>query len=203
MHYIKLLKKLLAIPLLALFFLTTEQTLILSDVRRWTKIRFEKVPKSSSDLINLLRLLATHKEFRNLYYYRIFQGNTIAVLGLYLAKIFYKEAPVLFIRKSCKIGPGLFIQHGFSTTINANIGEHCWVNQQVTIGIKGPGRPTLRNHVRISAGAKVLGNVTLGDNVIVGANAVVTKDVPANCVVVGVPAYIIKKNGKRVKEQLV
>jgi serine O-acetyltransferase len=49
----------------------------------------------------------------------------------------------------------------------------------------------------------VIGNVTINDNVIVGANAVVVKDVPSNCVVVGVPAYIIKRDGVKVKEQLI
>lgn len=54
----------------------------------------------------------------------------------------------------------------------------------------------------ICAGAKVLGKVTIGDNSIVGANAVVVKDVPPNCTVVGVPAYIIKRDGKKVHEDL-
>jgi serine O-acetyltransferase len=58
------------------------------------------------------------------------------------------------------------------------------------------------DNVRIGAGAKVLGGITLGDNVSVGANAVVVKDVPPNCVVVGVPAYIVKRDGKRVRESL-
>lgn len=52
------------------------------------------------------------------------------------------------------------------------------------------------------AGAKVLGKITIGNNVIIGANAVVVKDVPDNCTIVGVPAYIIKKEGKRVNIKL-
>ena len=102
------------------------------------------------------------------------------------------------------IGAGLFIQHGFSTIITAkSIGENCWINQQVTIGfIAGSDCPTIGDNVTITAGAKVLGGITLGDNAIVGANAVVLKNVPPNCTVVGVPAYIVKREGKKVKEPL-
>lgn len=62
--------------------------------------------------------------------------------------------------------------------------------------------PTILDNVSIKAGAKVLGKITIGNNVIIGANAVVVKDVPDNCTVVGVPAYIIKKEGKRVNIKL-
>ena len=98
------------------------------------------------------------------------------------------------------IGEGLFIQHGFSTIINANsIGKNCWINQQVTIGFtNNTDSPTLGDDVTVYAGAKVLGNVFIGNNSVVGANAVVVKDVPSDCTVVGIPAKIIKRNGKPV-----
>jgi len=103
------------------------------------------------------------------------------------------------------IGKGLFIQHGFATIIAAkSIGENCWINQQVTIGYSNDtDMPTLGNGVTINAGAKVIGNVTIGDNSVVGANAVVVKNVPANCTVVGIPAYIVKRDGVRVNEKLI
>lgn len=73
------------------------------------------------------------------------------------------------------------------------MGKNCWVNQGVNIGYTNrTDCPTIGDNVRISAGAAVLGNVHIGNNVIVAANAVVTKDVPDNCVVGGVPAKIIK-----------
>ena len=95
-----------------------------------------------------------------------------------------------------KIGPRLFIQHGFSTYIAArSIGSDCWINQQVTIGYTfDPDPPVIGNGVRISAGAKVVGDITLGDNVIVAANAAVVKDVPENAIVGGVPARVIGEN---------
>ena len=124
-----------------------------------------------------------YPEYRSLFYHR---------LG-WIGKILYplcRPMPTLYIYTK-DIGPGLFIQHGFATIISAEkIGQNCWINQQVTIGfLNDTDCPTIGNNVTIYAGAKVIGNVRVGDNSIVGANAVVVKDVPENCTVVGVPAY--------------
>lgn len=179
------------------------KVLIEKDITRWVSIY---QPDKADNIVvdNLRWLIINYQEFRNLFYYRI--GGCETFLGkilLKISKFLYKPMDTLFIRTPI-IGPGLFIQHGFATTISADsIGENCWINQQVTIGHKGKDRrPTIGNNVRISCGAKVLGRLTIGDGSIVGANAVVTKNVPPNCTVVGVPAYIIKRNGKKVKESL-
>src|SRR5258708_25971434 len=105
---------------------------------------------------------------------------------------------------SDSIVSGLFIQHGFATIIMAkSIGKNCWINQQVTIGYADrASAPIIGDGVTINAGAMVLGNITVGDNVTIGANAVVIKNVPSNCTVVGVPAYIIRKDGIPVRERL-
>ncbi|WP_143171073.1 serine O-acetyltransferase [[Phormidium ambiguum] IAM M-71] len=200
-QFFTILELILVFPQLLLFYLTTQKQIIIADVQKWVSI-FEL--KSSSNLINLLTLISRNQEFRNLYYYRISKGNLLARIFMKIIKIFYPECSTLFIDPSCNIGEGLFIQHGFSTIIMADMGKDCWVNQQVSIGYKDKtGRPKIGNNVRITAGAKVLGNINLGNNVTVGANAVVTKNVPDNCVVVGVPAYIIKRDGLKVKEDLV
>jgi len=188
-------------PHLIIFNLTNQKEVIVADVSKWVSIFGWE---SKSDLYNFLRLISRNQEFRNLYYYQINKGNFPARISLKIIKIFYPECSSLFIDSSSNIGVGLFIQHGFSTIIMADMGEDCWVNQQVSIGYKDKtGRPKIGNNVRITAGAKVLGNITVGNNVTVGANAVVIKNVPDNCVVVGVPAYIIKKNGLKVREKLV
>jgi serine O-acetyltransferase len=199
--FVKTIRQIMTAPMLILFIVSTKKELILVDVRRWAKI-VELI--DSSDWVNMLYLLDKHPEFRTLYYYRIKKGNFIALVLMHIIKTFYKESPSLFLYCD-NIGSGLFIQHGFSTIVSAeSIGENCWINQQVTIGYSSKKeRPTIGNNVTISAGAKVIGKVTINDNVIVGANAVVVKNVPSNCVVVGIPAYIVRKDGVKVKEQLI
>lgn len=203
-RFVKKIKKIIVLPMMMVYFFSSEKALILSDVRRWVDVELVDEAHDTSDLSNLLTLLALYREFRNLYYFRAFKGNLLGILAVYLMRVFFHPEPTLFIRQASDIGRGLFIQHGFSTVINATIGEGCWINQQVSIGYNDEtGRtPTLGDDVRIGAGAKVLGNISLGDHVHVGANAVVVKDVPASCTVVGVPAYIVKKNGVRVTEKL-
>ena len=88
---------------------------------------------------------------------------------------------------------GLYIQHGFSTIIAArSIGENCHINQQVTIGYNGSESSIIGNNVTVTAGAIVIGNVSIGDNSIIGAGTVVTKDVPERAIVVGSSARTLR-----------
>ena len=108
------------------------------------------------------------------------------------------------IHPGAQIGRGFFIDHGMGVVIGETtiIGDNVTLFQGVTLGgtgkEKGKRHPTLKNNVVIGTGAKVLGNITLGDNVSVGANAVVLKDVPADCTVVGIPGRIARKKGEKV-----
>lgn len=112
-----------------------------------------------------------------------------------ILKVMFPGMETLYINTP-EIGPRLFIQHGFATNISAKrIGGDCWINQQVTIGYTfDPEPPVIGNGVRISAGAKVVGQIAIGDNAIIAANAAVVKDVAENAVVGGVPARIIGVN---------
>ena len=160
----------------------------------------EKLPVWRS----LIFLVGEHPEFRNLLYYRVEMSPHLpSRLLLSVARFLFKPMSTLFIFTPV-IGPGLYIQHGFSTVIAANsIGRNCWINQQVTIGyLNKTDCPTIGDNVRIAAGAKVFGDIIVGNSVIIGANAVVCKSVPSNCTVVGVPAYIVRRNGKKVREAL-
>ena len=140
-------------------------------------------------------MICMEKCIRNIVYYRI--GPVKYFLNLFLG-----QNETTHINTPC-IGKGLFIQHGDATYITAkSIGDNLYCNQCVTIGYSGDSLPILGNNVQIKAGAKVIGDVKVGNNVIIGANAVVVKDVPDNCTVVGVPAYIIRKDGKRVNIKL-
>lgn len=150
--------------------------------------------------VTLFYLLMMFPEFRNLLYHRTKRHNPICTA---IISVVLPPMNTLFIHTK-DIGPGLFIQHGFATVISAkSIGSNCHINQQVTIGYTAPGKsPVIGNNVNVSAGAKVLGAITVGDNCTIGANAVVVKDVPPRCVVVGVPARIIKRGGVRTDEPL-
>ncbi len=112
------------------------------------------------------------------------------------------------IHPGAKIGKEFFIDHGMGVVIGetAIIGNNVLLYQGVTLGgtglEKGKRHPTIGNNVVIGGGAKVLGNITIGDNSYIGANAVVIKDVPPNSTVVGVPGRITRQEGKKIEISL-
>lgn len=95
---------------------------------------------------------------------------------------------------NCKIAGGLLIPHPNGIVIHpdAEIGPNCLLFQQVTIGDARGGVPCLGGHVDVGAGAKIIGPVKIGNHANIGANAVVTKDVPSGATAVGIPAKIIQ-----------
>lgn len=180
---LQLCKSILFSPAVLLLYITCgskQRGVINKDLLSWCE--WKSVKKGP---IGLLKLYAIYPEFRSVYYYR-----TKPVSSLLSSLI--KGVPCLYFRSN-SIGDGLLIQHGFATIIDAErIGNNCKIFQQVTIGFNDDKRPIIGNNVTICCGAKVIGGVTVGNNVIIGANAVVVHDVPDNCVVGGVPAKIIK-----------
>ncbi|WP_374602228.1 serine O-acetyltransferase [Arenimonas sp.] len=146
----------------------------------------------------ILGLFLFNLEFRSVFFYRVGSERTASRI---LHRL-YPPLPSLHLgMRSC--GPGLYIEHGFATIVtDVAMGKNCWINQQVTIGTTDKGSPTIGDNVRVCAGAIVVGPVSIGNGVTVGAGAVVAKSVPDDCVVVGNPAYILKRNGLRVNEKL-
>ncbi|MCI8322012.1 MAG: serine O-acetyltransferase [Dorea sp.] len=108
------------------------------------------------------------------------------------------------IHPGAKIGKGLFIDHGSGVIIGetAELGDNVTLYQGVTLGgtgkEQGKRHPTLRDNVMVSAGAKVLGSFTIGENSKIGAGSVVLKEVPPNCTVVGVPGRIVKRDDVKI-----
>lgn len=108
------------------------------------------------------------------------------------------------IHPGARIGRGFFIDHGACVVIGetAVVGDDVTLYQGVTLGGTGKERgkrhPTVGSRVVVGAGAKVLGRITIGDDVYIGANAVVLRDVPSNCTVVGVPGRITRREGRRI-----
>ena len=112
------------------------------------------------------------------------------------------------IHPGATIGKGLFIDHGSGVIIGetAIIGDNVTLYQGVTLGgtgkETGKRHPTLEDNVMVSAGAKILGSFTIGENSKIGAGSVVLKPVPPNCTVVGVPGRIVKRDNKKPRMDL-
>ena len=112
------------------------------------------------------------------------------------------------IHPGATIGKGLFIDHGSGVIIGetAIIGDNVTLYQGVTLGgtgkETGKRHPTLEDNVMVSAGAKILGSFTIGENAKIGAGSVVLKPVPPDCTVVGVPGRIVKRDNKKPRMDL-
>ena len=183
-----------------IFNISRNKNIIKQDISRWLElIQLNKIGIQ----IGFLYLMTYFRDYRNLFYNRI---------GLiqYLIKFLCRPMDTLYLSTK-NIGPGFMIWHGFSTIILAkSIGKNCSIRQQITIGNLGnrdigkfeEALPTIGDDVEIGAGAIIIGNITIGNNVIIGAGTVVTKNVPENCTVIGVPAYIIRKNGIKTEDKL-
>jgi serine O-acetyltransferase len=174
------------------FICSNNAGIIKSDILRWLKVL--EINKSISG--GFFYLMTHKREFRNIFYHRVGRCK-------HLLNPLCRQLNSLFL-PTVKIGPGLYVEHGFSTIVAADfIGENVWIIQQVTIGYKNRiDGPKISNNVRIYAGVIVIGKIVIGENSIIGAGAVVTKDVPADCTVVGNPARIVRKDGVRVDIKL-
>ncbi len=108
------------------------------------------------------------------------------------------------IHPGATIGRGLFIDHGSGVIIGETtvIGDNVTLYQGVTLGgtgkESGKRHPTLEDNVMVSAGAKILGSFTIGENSKIGAGSVVLEEVPPNCTVVGVPGRIVRMDNKKI-----
>ena len=198
-------KKIISIPHIVLFRRSHNRAVIERDMLRWFQVYKPRLRKQSV-IETLIWLLTAHPEFRTLFYLRVGRFNRpLGRFILVVAKYIHPTIEAFGFSEPADIGPGFFARTGLGIIVGARkIGEYCWINPGVTLGYKDASgdMPAIGNNVYIGTGARVLGPITVGDNAVIGANAVVTKDVPPNCVVGGVPARIIKRDGLRVREAL-
>lgn len=129
-------------------------------------------------------------------------GGFLRVIVEYFIRIVYASD----ISLKSRIGPGLMFVHGHDIVIGGDvkIGKRCKVYNGVTLGnkdVESPinQQPILGDHVVIGSGAKLLGAIQIGDNVVIGANSVVLKNFPSNTVIAGVPAKIINQLDSNLK----
>lgn len=148
--------------------------------------------KDKTSFLNFCELMTFYVMVRNIFYARVAYHHHFYAKFLSLLA---RPLPLLDISSTAEIGGGLIVQHGYATIIAPRkIGKDCWINQGVTIGYTNDNDcPTLGDNVTVYAGAKILGDVRVGNNVIVAANAVVVKNVEDNCIVGGIPAKVIKR----------
>ena len=141
------------------------------------------------------------KFIRNLRFYEYWSNKSGNVINKMITLYYYYKHKKLSYKLGYTIyknnfGKGLFLGHYGTLVVNkdARIGENCRIHVSVNIGGYNGGVPVIGNNVYIGPGAKIFGPITIGDNVIIGANAVVNKSFPDNVIVAGVPAKIIKNN---------
>ena len=129
------------------------------------------------------------------------------VLGARAVSQFAKFLTGIEIHPGATIGNGLFIDHGCGVVIGetAVVGDNCTIYQGVTLGgtgkQTGKRHPTLGDNVMVGAGAKILGNFTVGSGSRIAAGAVVLREVPENATAVGVPARVVRLEGRPVAEE--
>jgi serine O-acetyltransferase len=170
------------------------------------KAIFDRDPAASG----YIEVLFTYAGFHAIIFYRAahFLNKFKIPLVPRLISQFARMITGIEIHPGAVIGRGFFIDHGMGVVIGetAVVGDNVTIFQGVTLGgtgkDKGKRHPNIGNNVVIGAGAKVLGNITIGAHSYIGANAVVIKDVLDNSTVVGVPGRIAKQAGRKTESML-
>lgn len=180
------------LPHIILYGCTNHKTIIKEDVYAYMK----EYSLKGGGVLLLVHLLTHNKSFRSLFYYRIGRWK-------WLCQWLGKGMVNLTIPPTVTIQGGLLLFHAYGTILNAKaIGKECRIVHNVTLGARGGGVPTIGNYVEILPNAVITGDIHIGDHCVIAPGAVVFKNIPDNCVVVGNPAYILKKDGVIVNQKL-
>ena len=176
-----------------------------SVIRQDLQAVFDRDPAARTTL----EVFLTYAGFQALLAYRVAHRlwkMRLRLLGRLVSQI-ARWVTGVEIHPGASIGHRFFIDHGMGVVIGetTEIGDYVTLFQGVTLGgtgkEKGKRHPTLGNHVVVGSGAKVLGNIRIGDSVKIGANSVVLRSVPSNSTVTGIPGRIVKSIGERVPEE--
>ena len=172
----------------------------------------ESIKKRDPAAKSKISILLTYPGVKALFFHRIAnffskaKFDLIARLISQLSRFFTG----IEIHPKAEIGKNFFIDHGMGVVIGetSEIGDNVTIYHATTLGGISPSiksdeqrdvkrHPTLKNNVVVGSGAQVLGPIIVGENAKIGANAVVTKDVPANAVMVGIPAKNVNEDGSK------
>lgn len=193
---------LLGILILLIFYFVAVSILFKEEI----KAVFERDPAAAS----FYEVLLTYSGLHAIISHRIthaLKKQGLSFLPRFISQ-FTRFITGIEIHPGAEIGKGFFIDHGMGVVIGETsvIGNNVTFYQGVTLGgtgkEKGKRHPTLGNNIVVGAGAKILGNITIGDNSYIGSNAVIIKDVPSNSTVVGVPGRITKQDGRKIELSL-
>ncbi len=164
-------------------------------------------PAARGDVENALVYSGLHAIWSHRVAHRLWARPALRGAARLLAQA-TRFATGIEIHPGATIGRRFFIDHGMGVVIGetTQIGDDVMVYHGVTLGGRslshGKRHPTIGNGVTVGAGAKVLGPITIGDGSAIGANAVVTQDVPADCIATGIPASVRHRTEKQ-REPLV
>lgn len=131
------------------------------------------------------------------YYRKAQNANNVISRNFYKCLLkYFRSKNLIELAANCKIGDGLYIGHPYAITINpkAIIGSNCNIHKGVTIGQENRGKrkgtPVIGNDVWIGINSTIVGNITIGDDVLIAANTFVNKDIPSHSIVFGNPCVI-------------
>ena len=180
------------LPHILLFCITKNKEIIREDIIAYRN----EYQLKGNDIHVFIQLMSHNLSFRSLFYYRIGKIRwMIQWLG--------KGINNLTLPPTTEIEGGVLFFHSYGTILNGKfIGKGCRIVHNVTLGDKKGGVPTIGRNVELLPNAVIVGDISVGNNCVIGPGAVVFKSVPDNCVVVCNPAYILKKDGVVVNQKL-
>lgn len=180
---------------------------LLSDLRQDLKAAQFAAKGGATLIFQIIWIALLNPGFRAVCLYRLEHAarrRRLRRVEKILTRLMYRWCHGKILADS-EIAPGFVILHAVEVVIGGTIGANCVVRHGVTLGgnhnrkaADGRTLPLLEDNVSVGPGAKILGPITIGSGSFIGANAVVTTDIPPNSIVAGIPARVIRRDGKKV-----